>query len=78
MPVATPVFGAIKVDQVRTINGITWLIVPCIDYDAYKDLPDVVSYNNDHFALMSFDSDKGQAVYRNDGKIAYSMLRKVA
>ncbi len=75
MLTATPVKNAIVIEGKYTCEGTTCLATRCNDYDHYKELPQVVQFEGEDYALTGWNSDNFRAYYQNNGSIAYAVLR---
>jgi hypothetical protein len=51
-------------------SGLNELVVECADYDVYATLPRVVEYKGATYGLTGWNSDRGQAYYRDDVQVA--------
>jgi hypothetical protein len=56
--------------QADTIDGIFCCMVTCMDYDHYKRLPQVVSYNGRLLSKTGWNSDTQHAHYQSNTMIA--------
>jgi hypothetical protein len=56
----------IQVRAIEKCDNVTCLIVDCLNYEAYKGLPDLVEYDSQTFGLTGWNSDRHYACYRND------------
>lgn len=66
--------GAIVITAHHIIEGETVLETACRDYDHYKTLPAVVSYEGTVCGLTGWNSDRGYACYKSGAKVAYLKL----
>lgn len=72
-----PKNDAILVDSVQKVENITILVVSLGGgehwdmYQVYKNLPDVVTYDDQDFGKSAWNSDVGRAYYRSDYAIAF-------
>ena len=68
---------AVKVQRVDTCmdkgQSIVELVVDCRDFDHYKLLPDVVSFEGAIYGKTGWNSDNGAAYYRNAPRLAYPL-----
>jgi hypothetical protein len=69
--VAQPVDGVLLLQSHETLpDGVKVLTTACVDYDANKNLPKVVFYENALYGKTGWNSDKHIAYYRTDAQIA--------
>ena len=61
--------GYITALVVAVIEGNTCAMVDCADYDAYKRLPEVVSYHGVKLGKTGWNSDTNHAHYQNNAII---------
>jgi hypothetical protein len=61
---------AITLLNVQTLDGQTVLETTCSDYEHYKSLPQVVSYNGVMCGLTGWNSDLNKACYKSGIDIA--------
>ena len=51
--------------EVGEVDGDTYVVVACHDYDHLKTLPQVVSYNGIRCGRTGWNSDRNVAYYRS-------------
>jgi hypothetical protein len=68
---ASPV-NALPVNDYAILDGVAWFRTAVHDlcFDAYKALPQVVSYNGKHFVKMGFNTDNGTVSYKQSNAFA--------
>jgi hypothetical protein len=59
--------------QVSMVEGVMCAVTTCADYDAYKALPEVISYNGAKLGRTGWNSDTGHAFYQSNALV----VRKV-
>jgi hypothetical protein len=61
--------GYLTAIAVAVIEGTTCAMVDCADYDAYKRLPEVVSYHGVKMGKTGWNSDTNRAHYQSNATI---------
>jgi hypothetical protein len=61
--------GFLVAQQVAVIEGNTCIVVTCNDFDHYKRLPAVVSYNGVKCGKTGWNSDTGRCHYQSNAII---------
>lgn len=59
----------LTVESVGMVEGVMCAITTCPDYDAYKALPEVISYNGAKLGKTGWNSDTGHAFYQTNALI---------
>jgi hypothetical protein len=67
---ASTVRDAITLTAIHKIDGETVLETSCQDFEEYKRLPQVVSYQGIVCGLTGWNSDKNYACYKSSAQIA--------
>lgn len=62
--------GYLSIDSMATVDGVLCLVVTCNDYDHYKSLPAVVSYNGRLCGKTGWNSDNCRCYYQSNATIA--------
>jgi hypothetical protein len=70
---ATPVQNAIKVIDAGCIEGTHYVTVPCEDYDAFRALPDAVTFEGRTLGKTGWNSDRGVGYYQSNARLAYKV-----
>lgn len=52
------------------LDGVTYCVVDCQDFDQYKELPSAVSFNGVLCGKTGWNSDKNRAYYQSTGLVA--------
>jgi hypothetical protein len=61
---------SIQITIAHKIEGKIVLETPCRDYDEYRTLPRLVSYDGVTCGLTGWNSDRGYACYQSGGLVA--------
>lgn len=66
---------ATRVDAVDVVSSYEldnehWLVVPCCDYDTFKDLPRAVKFDGRLYGRTGWNSDSGQGYYCTGKQVA--------
>lgn len=56
-------------DQVAWIEGTLCIMVYCPDYDHFRQLPQVVSYQGTLCGKTGWNSDSGRAAYQSNAQV---------
>jgi len=56
-------------EQVAVIEGVTCIMVRCNDFDHFKHLPEVVSYEGVKCGKTGWNSDSNRACYQSSAHI---------
>lgn len=56
-------------EQIAVIEGNTCILVHCNDYDHYKKLPSVISYNGTLCGKTGWNSDTNRCCYQSSATI---------
>jgi hypothetical protein len=56
-------------EMIGVVEGVTCIVVSCEDYDHYKQLPHVVSYNGTLCGKTGWNSDTNRAYYQSNAHI---------
>jgi hypothetical protein len=56
--------------QAETLDGVLCCMVTCTDYDHYKRLPEVTSYNGRLLGKTGWNSDTQRAHYQSNALMA--------
>jgi len=69
---ATPIQNAIQIQSAGQFAGNDghYAVVPCADYDAYRDLPAGIEFEGREYGLTGWNSDTCNAYYRTSRKFA--------
>ncbi len=67
---AQVVEGAIVITAHHVIDGEVVIETTCRDYDHYKSLPDVVSFEGTVCGKTGWNSDREYACYKSGAKVA--------
>ena len=70
---ASIVSGAIAITAHHILDGETVIETACRNYDHYKSLPPVVSYEGIIVGLTGWNSDRGYACYKSGAKVAHKV-----
>ncbi len=76
MATANPVKGAIKVLFDSCNEERYFFTTECVDYDAFKSLPDVAEFQGRNYVKTGWNSDIGQAYYKSG--IQFAMTGSLA
>jgi hypothetical protein len=68
---ASVVRNSVMLQSTAIIEGTLCLVVDCADFDAYKDLPAALSYNEVVCGKTGWNSDKNVAYFQSNRSIAY-------
>lgn len=53
------------------VDGVTYVITDCQDYDAYKALPNAVEFNGMILGKSGWNSDKSIACFQSNVSVAF-------
>lgn len=69
----TPIVGSLQVVEAgRSPDGEHYVVVPCIDFDTYKQLPGGAAFGGRAYGLTGWNSDQGLAYYKAGRAFAVS------
>lgn len=58
------------VHQHEVFEGVHYITATCYDYEHFRSLPDVISFNSQICGKSAWNSDKCVVYYRSDMKFA--------
>lgn len=61
--------------RVEHIGNETILVGPCVDFDAFARLPTALRWEDQLFALTGWNSDKGEAYWKQGVSLLASVAR---
>lgn len=71
---AQAVPGAVVILEAGKLpDGVGFLAVPCIDFDAFDALPAAVRFADTVYGKTGWNSDHGRGYYRTDGALAFAV-----